>query len=235
MEIHGLLSLEESDVVAWMAERRRLAQNCAWTDSTAVATLKAIVGPKILDIIGTKRTVETIEQAMLLVKFPKHKRLSYLNELDRIKQQDYVLIQHYKEDLGRIFEEYCFCSQIKPLENQHRFEELFFKGLHPVLGEITLSHGLTTIEQVMTHVSAIEEFLLQHRGNKDKPRIDQEPKTFRQDDKEKDQTQSGGSRLKFCKKHGNCMHTSNECRALKGNDPTKFNKKNSAYIIREPP
>lgn len=126
-----------------------------------VTLLKMLASTELSEKINLKRTIESCEQAIIKLMFPKKDRMKYDADLIKIRQEEIYRIEDYASQIRKIFDFYCFCSGLNPKEQETREEEYFFKGLHPRTTIELAKHGITTKAEAIAHIKLVEEVVLE--------------------------------------------------------------------------
>ncbi|KAI5150407.1 hypothetical protein ENBRE01_1481 [Enteropsectra breve] len=91
--IVGLESIETPDCVDWISQFQELARQAKWNNETALAVFQRVVSLDILEIIGSRTTLDTAIGAILSRKFPPRDQFLYDQELLALQQKDYTFTE----------------------------------------------------------------------------------------------------------------------------------------------
>lgn len=128
MEITGLQFLEKRSIVEWVRELKLVADTCQWTESTTLATIKAIVVHPIRKVIDACTSVDDAAEKLIGEKYPAFDSYAYSEQLDTIKQSDFVSIANYENKVRSLYRKYCHCTGEDYQLSTRRLTDYFFKG-----------------------------------------------------------------------------------------------------------
>ncbi|KAG0435690.1 Transposon Tf2-9 polyprotein, partial [Dictyocoela muelleri] len=201
-----LEDLWKQDLFQWRNEFIKTAQLANWDELTALEVLKSSVDTQYFDIIKTAETVETAIKMILQQKYPRNHYLRYLNMLSNTRQDNYLTIKEYKEEINIICERLQICMQWTDEQRILKSEEAFYNGLSKRT-QLEMSRlNVQTISDIYHMINCTEETLMEHLAN------------------DKEELKKGGSfesvrknskQQKHCSYHGYCNHYSSECNAMK--------------------
>lgn len=155
--------------------------------------------------------------------YPDTDRFVYDQKLCQTRQSCYRTISEYDAQIKKIYTQYCFCYNLRPAEQSIREDEYFMKGLHPEASLELLKHKIVSRSEVIAYISAIERKLIESQ-------VIRNP---RSKSASEDSNKEGETKIRHCKKHGNCLHTTEQCRELRKNEKKRqvdINKSNKFYI-----
>ncbi|KAI5150408.1 hypothetical protein ENBRE01_1482 [Enteropsectra breve] len=129
---------------------------------------------------------------------------------------------------------FCFCTGLRPSEQKRHENEYFMRGLDPLthmeIAKLDLYERELIIEYIQRVEESVSRFPIQSyeipRANQSQPQST-----------ELKNTNANARPLHYCKRHGNCLHKTEDCLALKKGLPPRdpkvssgVNKYNSAYV-----
>lgn len=66
-----------NEVLHWLHEFKIDASQANWQESTAISLLKMMIRSDLVEDIQLKRSIETCEQAIIELMFPRQDRIKY--------------------------------------------------------------------------------------------------------------------------------------------------------------
>ncbi|KCZ74014.1 hypothetical protein H311_05024, partial [Anncaliia algerae PRA109] len=91
-----------ADLFNWITEFRDLVRICKWNEQCAKEVLRGLLSYNLNILTQSKENCETIMDELLRCKYPKTDSFYYGDKLNRIKQQNYILIKEYYEEITEI-------------------------------------------------------------------------------------------------------------------------------------
>ncbi|KCZ75197.1 hypothetical protein H311_03829, partial [Anncaliia algerae PRA109] len=221
--IKELKSIEDPNLCDWVNEFRELSAANSWTDKTSMLILKSITDKTLWHYFSSKATCDTCLDALISAQYPPRKRYFYEEELCKIKQKNYYLINEYLNEIKSIFNKYCLCIEMKPKEQNKRFEEYFYKGLDDITKLEMEKLGLYAIEDIISKIQSMESLLL-NQSEKRQNSMEKLGSLFNQ--------LSIKDSKKYCKYHRSTKHDDKECNKQK---QINHKKDNNMHIIEKRP
>ncbi|KAI4292771.1 hypothetical protein PAPHI01_2045 [Pancytospora philotis] len=235
---------DSPSVIAWLDAFTTLVDTARWDETTAVSILKLVLAPRALALLGQKRTLESCTSALLSHVFPKHHSYKYEEKMFAMRQTDFYKIDEYSTHLRELFRAYCFCSGLKPSEQQAREDSFFMHGLHPSTKIELARCSIYEREAAESLIRSVEEAADNYADELWKPAS----KAFGLSARPVSASTTAIRPILYCSKHGNCFHSTQQCRAIKArqspqeskpNDKStfnnnKFHRSYKAQLVRAP-
>ncbi|KAG0420404.1 hypothetical protein EQH57_0160, partial [Dictyocoela roeselum] len=191
-----LEDIQKQDLFKWRNEFIQTVKLAQWNEVTAVEVLKSAIESQYHDLIDGLDTIEKIMNKIFKTKYPESHYIRYLNMLANVKQDDFLTIKEYIND---ICQRLMICMNWNEEQKNIKAEEAFYTGLSRRT-QLDMSRlNVTTIKGIYDMINTTEETLLEQlNGNE----LDRKTQVYCKNERE-DRIDKG----KRCLYHGLCNHT----------------------------
>ncbi|KAG0439519.1 hypothetical protein DMUE_2376 [Dictyocoela muelleri] len=196
-----------------------------WKDDVVIHVLEELKNEKYHHIITTKRAIETNIQSLINAKYRKNYAFIYLKNIERIKQENFILMKDYYVSIAEETRKFARCNNFNEHEIMNRIEEHFMKNLHPEITMYFTEMCLFSSEDILKKSEIVEMKLIEQSSNQ----VFNLNKNTTSDSKFENSTKL---ERKYCKVYKTSNHSNSECFTQKKNLRIKdeFNKRNYLYI-----
>ncbi|KAG0441876.1 hypothetical protein DMUE_0724 [Dictyocoela muelleri] len=104
-----LENIEKQDLFAWKNEFVQTALLAGWDDRIAAQVLKSSISTNYFGYISGCNTTSEIIQTLFKMKHPSKNHVKYLNQLSNIKQNHYLRISEYKQEIENVIRKLSVC------------------------------------------------------------------------------------------------------------------------------
>ncbi|KAG0436138.1 Transposon Tf2-9 polyprotein [Dictyocoela muelleri] len=220
-----LTNLESQDLEIWIQKYRNLVKKMAWNNEVVIHVLEELVDEKYHEIIESKKTIETKFQSLISAKYPKTHTFIYLKNIENIKQENYVLIEDYYNDIQNETRKFALCNNLNETETKSRIQENFMRNLHPQIAIYFTELEKNFMKEILEKAKTIEMKLIEQGNSKILRSKDNENLIDSRSYVSKEKVE------KYCKFHRSTTHDDKECFSQRKNLKIRENnKKNELYI-----
>lgn len=160
--------------------------------------------------------------------FQEEDRYNYERKLSNLKQENFYNISEYQQEVEKIFDFYCFSSRLDRRHESKRLDEFLMKELHhETLLELS-KHGIFKSHEALKHIAGVEEIARQQAVLNSKTL-----NPVYQDSNSNSDPKKEYVKRKYCARHGQGFHSTEECNTAKAElkkSTRKMNKPSSSYI-----
>ncbi|KAG0435297.1 hypothetical protein DMUE_4786 [Dictyocoela muelleri] len=97
-----LENIDKQDLFDWKGEFLQTVQIAGWDEQTASKVLKSSISTSYFDLIKNFNTPGDIISALFRYKYSEKNHVKYLNQLAKTKQNHFLRISQYRDDMVRI-------------------------------------------------------------------------------------------------------------------------------------
>jgi hypothetical protein len=224
--INLLTSLENQDLFKYRTDFYEVANLCKWSEETSNEVLISLTSSELLKHYkGCSTTIEKFN-SLLRAKYPPTDSLKYYTQLTLIKQNDYLTILEYKDQIEKVCMKLAACKQWNEQTLEFKREEIFYNGLTKRT-QLEMSRlnvkNLGEMYQIIhtTECTMIEQM----NARLDKKHFNEPNKT--------EKTYYKNNARKYCTYHHSTSHNTDECYSKKKNESNN-NNKSTNMAIKEP-
>lgn len=150
--------------------------------------------------------------ALIGLKYPETDQQYYEAQLEKTVQRDFRLISEYDREIKKLFSEFCMWSKVHGSAQEEQEKRYFFRGLHNQTRLELTKQGIYTRKEAIRYIEEMEKVIIEFGASPvqefhekpSEPKFSPPPKT-----------------AKWCTRHGSCEHSTEECKALKYDRPSK--------------
>lgn len=130
-----------------------------------------------------------------------------------------------KSSLVHVLKKYCLCSRVHRSAQLQFFKQLFLGNLHPACKIEMAKLSITPKDAVFPMIQTVKKTIYQNLSILNKiPNYKSESKPFTSNHS------THRTKLKYCSKHGYCIHETSQCLALKNKLPPNQTKRTSDHL-----
>lgn len=193
---------------------------CKWENKNACIILNNLISSKVREQTDSKTTIAARLKTLVSIKYPPEDACLYIETLQFIKQENYVFVAEYLQDITNFAKKLTSCQEGRKTDINTRIEETFIVNLH---GKVKLEMrklGRTTFRDIFDTIEAAERLIVNLQNANDTCTEGSNIKQF------KTNTNSHHRQMyrpqgpkKYCKFQKIFSHDSKECRVLQNNKP----------------
>ncbi|KAG0435920.1 Transposon Tf2-6 polyprotein, partial [Dictyocoela muelleri] len=230
-----LESIEHQDLFSWKDEFEQTIALASWDENTALGVLKASVTNKYLHLVQTQTTLTGAWSSIFQHKYPYSDHIKYLNQLSNIRQNTYLTIKEYRNQIVKLCTRLAICLGWGNEAKEQKIIEAFYNGLSKRCQLEMARLNVKDCKEMYALINSTEETLIeqirsiQPKKNKHKgtPQNSRYSKRLYNSDNNK-----------YCTHHKVKTHNTNECKALKrkqelSNKSNDHNNTSQTYAIKE--
>lgn len=124
-----MTNVEEQDINEWLVRLEEIRELTSWTETESIIILKELL--KYLKINFENNEMNYLEYRKYLINlfYPKENISLYLDDLDQIKQENYLYIHEYLNEIKVKLNAYSISAKLTKNEYSRKYEETFQRGL----------------------------------------------------------------------------------------------------------
>ncbi|KCZ75964.1 hypothetical protein H311_03046 [Anncaliia algerae PRA109] len=147
--------------IHWIKKFRDTAKDCNWNHSTILSVLKNIVDHELLTKLQKTDSADAILDGLLKLKYPESDSNYYLQRLNKLKQENFVLISEYHDAITSLLKRYSITVNLSKSEMTFKEKEIFNHGLHKKCLLRMAEDNCFGIIEILKKIKSVEELMLQ--------------------------------------------------------------------------
>jgi hypothetical protein len=162
-----LIALEdlELDLELWIEDFRHSVSLCHWEEGTAISVLKALLSCTLYKLIDSKRTLDTMLDELLRLKYPKENGMKYLKLARSQKQKNFNKTTDFYLKLKENLQKASIALAYSKKEQEERLEEFFWENLCPEVQNEIIKNGWSGSKTILENIKRLEEHLIQQKND----------------------------------------------------------------------
>ncbi|KAG0420448.1 Retrovirus-related Pol polyprotein from transposon, partial [Dictyocoela roeselum] len=205
-----LEDIDRQNLFEWKEEFLQSAKLAQWNEEATLQVLKSSIDSKYFHLIENVTTLDQALSNIFMTKYPSKNYLKYLNLLSHVHQDQFLTIKEYKNYIEETCTRLAICVGWTSEQRSLKVEESFFNGLSKRT-QLEMSRlNITKISDMYSIINCTEETLLDQ--------VRDTNHTSARPNRMKGSKGSKPNSKNFCKHHGECNHSTQECRYLNNGD-----------------